>query len=181
MPRGQRDGRNLGFLDRSRYFSFQVARQMYSRGWVDPVPDPLLLRKSGRALHRTRNSGHYTTEAVRTRLENTAGSFRKHLQQAKVNMKWTEEIEESHRDRRLLRTTSWLHKPDEGMDLPCLSFLSRLDDYKLISCSVEFAHCWKVSMLLKILSCRFPHRDSGLQNSVYFVTSQRSERSRSEV
>jgi hypothetical protein len=30
-------GRILGFLNRSRYFSFQVARQLYSRGWVDPV------------------------------------------------------------------------------------------------------------------------------------------------
>jgi hypothetical protein len=34
-------GRILGFLDRSRYF-FQVAPQLYSRGLVDPVPDPLL-------------------------------------------------------------------------------------------------------------------------------------------
>jgi hypothetical protein len=40
--------RNLDFLARSRYFFFQVAPQLYSRGWVDPVPDPLL-RKSGRA------------------------------------------------------------------------------------------------------------------------------------
>jgi hypothetical protein len=55
----QRDphGRNLGSLDRSRYFSFQVAPQLYSRGWVDPVPDPLLLRKSGIAGNRTRTSG----------------------------------------------------------------------------------------------------------------------------
>jgi hypothetical protein len=28
---------------------------VYSRGWVDPVPDPLLLRKSGSAENRTRN------------------------------------------------------------------------------------------------------------------------------
>jgi hypothetical protein len=46
---------NLGFLDRSRYFSIQVVPQLYSRGWVDPVPDPLLLRKSGIAGNRTRN------------------------------------------------------------------------------------------------------------------------------
>jgi hypothetical protein len=31
-----------GFLDRSSYFSIKVAPQLYSRGWVDPVPDPLL-------------------------------------------------------------------------------------------------------------------------------------------
>jgi hypothetical protein len=38
-------GRDLGVLDRSRYSFFQVAPQLYSRGCVDPVPDPLLLRK----------------------------------------------------------------------------------------------------------------------------------------
>jgi hypothetical protein len=37
-------GRILGFLDRSRYFSFQVTPPLYSRRWIDPVPDPLLLR-----------------------------------------------------------------------------------------------------------------------------------------
>jgi hypothetical protein len=35
-------GRILEFLDRRRYFFFQVAPQLYSRGWVDPVPDPHL-------------------------------------------------------------------------------------------------------------------------------------------
>jgi hypothetical protein len=61
----------LGFLDQIRYFFFQVAPQLYSRGWVDPVPDPLLLRKCGSARNRTRtseslarNSDHLTTEAV---------------------------------------------------------------------------------------------------------------------
>jgi hypothetical protein len=64
-------GHNLGFLDRSRYFFFQVAPQLYSLGRVDPVPDPLLVRKSGSVGNRTRttesvarNSDHYTTEAV---------------------------------------------------------------------------------------------------------------------
>jgi hypothetical protein len=50
-------GRILGFLDRSRYCFFQASPQLYSRGWVDPVPDPLLLRKSGNAGNRTRTSG----------------------------------------------------------------------------------------------------------------------------
>jgi hypothetical protein len=49
-------GRILNFLDRSRYIFFQVAPQLYSRGWVHPVPDPLLLRKSGSAGNRTRTS-----------------------------------------------------------------------------------------------------------------------------
>jgi hypothetical protein len=70
-------GRILGFLDRSHYLFFQVAPQLYSRGWVDPVPDPLLLRKSGSAGNRTRtsafvarNSAHETTEAVYFLLHN---------------------------------------------------------------------------------------------------------------
>jgi hypothetical protein len=46
-------GRILDFLDRSRYYFCQVAPQLYSRGWVDPVPNPLLLRKSGSAGKRT--------------------------------------------------------------------------------------------------------------------------------
>jgi hypothetical protein len=36
---------NFGFLDRSRY-SLEIAPQLSSRGWVNPVPDPLLLRKN---------------------------------------------------------------------------------------------------------------------------------------
>jgi hypothetical protein len=46
---------NLDFLDRSRYFFFQVAPQLSSRGWVDPVPDPPLLRKSGSAGNWTQD------------------------------------------------------------------------------------------------------------------------------
>jgi hypothetical protein len=48
-------GRILGFIDRSLNFFFQVASQLYSRGWMGPVPDPLLLRKSGGAENRTRD------------------------------------------------------------------------------------------------------------------------------
>jgi hypothetical protein len=50
-------GRILSFLDRSRYFFFQVAPQLYSRGQVDPAPDPLLFWKPGYAGDRTRTSG----------------------------------------------------------------------------------------------------------------------------
>jgi hypothetical protein len=46
---------NIGFQDRCHYFSIQVAPQLSSRGWVDPVPDPLLHRKSGSAGNRTRD------------------------------------------------------------------------------------------------------------------------------
>jgi hypothetical protein len=48
--------RNLEFLGRSSYFLFRAALQLYSRGSVDPVPDPLLLRKSGSAGNRTQTS-----------------------------------------------------------------------------------------------------------------------------
>jgi hypothetical protein len=48
-------GRILGFLDRSSYLFFQVALRLYSRGWVDPVPDPLLVRKSRSVVDRTRD------------------------------------------------------------------------------------------------------------------------------
>jgi hypothetical protein len=46
---------NISFLDQSRYFFIQIAPQLSSRGWVDPVPDLLLFRKSGRAGNRTRD------------------------------------------------------------------------------------------------------------------------------
>jgi hypothetical protein len=47
-------GRIFGFLDRIHYFFFEVAPQLYSRGWVDPVPDPLLFFLVVRG-NRTRN------------------------------------------------------------------------------------------------------------------------------
>jgi hypothetical protein len=49
--------RIFGFLDRSRDFFLQTSPQLYSRDWVDPIPDPLLLRKSGSAGNRTGISG----------------------------------------------------------------------------------------------------------------------------
>ena len=36
---------NFSFLNWIRYFSYQVATQLSSRGWVDPVPDPILPEK----------------------------------------------------------------------------------------------------------------------------------------
>jgi hypothetical protein len=66
-------GRILGCLHRSRYFFFQVAPQLYSRGFVDPVSDPLLLRKSSSAGIRIRASGSVESSSagIRTR---TSGS-----------------------------------------------------------------------------------------------------------
>jgi hypothetical protein len=49
--------RILDFLDRSRYFSFQLTPQLYSRGWVDPFRGPLLLRICSSAGNQTRTSG----------------------------------------------------------------------------------------------------------------------------
>jgi hypothetical protein len=45
---------NFGFLDRSCYF-LEIAPQLSSQGWVIPVPDPLLLRKSGSSGNQTRD------------------------------------------------------------------------------------------------------------------------------
>jgi hypothetical protein len=61
MPRGERDGslRPYSRFSRQEPLPFyQVAPQLYSRGWMDPVPDPLLLFvvKSGKIavfLHST--------------------------------------------------------------------------------------------------------------------------------
>jgi hypothetical protein len=50
-------GRILGFLDRSHYYFFRVAPPLYSRGWVDPVPDPQLVSESDSAGNETRISG----------------------------------------------------------------------------------------------------------------------------
>jgi hypothetical protein len=44
----------LGFIDRSCYYFFQVAPQLYSQSWVDSVPDPLL-RTFDSAGNRSRN------------------------------------------------------------------------------------------------------------------------------
>jgi hypothetical protein len=55
---GHRDGSLRPYYRFSRPdFFFQVAPQLYSRGWVDPVPDQLLLRKSGSAGNWNRTSG----------------------------------------------------------------------------------------------------------------------------
>jgi hypothetical protein len=58
---GQHDGSLQPYSRLSRleplFFFFQVTPQFYSRGWVDPVPYPLLLRKYGSAGNRTRTSG----------------------------------------------------------------------------------------------------------------------------
>jgi hypothetical protein len=45
------------FLDRSCYFFFPVVPHLCLLGWVDTVPDPLLLGKSGNAWNRTWTSG----------------------------------------------------------------------------------------------------------------------------
>jgi hypothetical protein len=62
-------GRTLDFSRQEPLLFYQVAPQLYSRGWVDPVPDPLFFFCS--AGNRTRasgsvakNSDHQTTEAA---------------------------------------------------------------------------------------------------------------------
>jgi hypothetical protein len=53
VPRGQRDGslRPCSRFSRPEpLLLYQVGSQLYSRGWVDPVPDSLLLRESNPGL-----------------------------------------------------------------------------------------------------------------------------------
>jgi hypothetical protein len=70
-------GRNLAFLDRSRYFFFQVAPQLYSRGRVDPVSVPLLLRECGSAGNRTRTSGSVAGNSLQ--LDHRSGQNKKKI------------------------------------------------------------------------------------------------------
>jgi hypothetical protein len=71
VSRSQRGGSPTAvisvFLDRSRYFFSQVSPQLYSRNCVYPVPDPLLLRKSGSAGNGTRTSGSVTLISTQQR------------------------------------------------------------------------------------------------------------------
>jgi Ca2+/Na+ antiporter len=59
VSRDQRDGTptadDLAFLDRSCHFFFQLAPHLSSWGWLNPVPDPPLFRKSGSAGNLTRH------------------------------------------------------------------------------------------------------------------------------
>jgi hypothetical protein len=58
VSRGQRNGSPRPYSRFSRQeplLSIQVSPQLYSRGWVDSVPDPQLLRKSVSAWNRTRD------------------------------------------------------------------------------------------------------------------------------
>jgi hypothetical protein len=74
MPRGQRDESLRPYSQMSipePLLFFQVAPQLYTRRRVDPVPNPLLLRKSASTGYRTRifgsvarNTDHWTTEMI---------------------------------------------------------------------------------------------------------------------
>jgi hypothetical protein len=59
MSRHQRKGSSRPlisiFYTRIRYVTIHVATQLHSRGRVDPVPDPLHLRKCGSAENRSRD------------------------------------------------------------------------------------------------------------------------------
>jgi hypothetical protein len=62
---------NLGFLDRNLYLLIQVAPQLSSRGWVDPLQTPYFSEnlvgpwiEPGTSGSVTRNCDHLTTEAV---------------------------------------------------------------------------------------------------------------------
>jgi hypothetical protein len=61
-------GRILGLLDRSRYSFFQVAPQLYTRGWVDPISHPPLTKlklTKHRGLSLLANYTHRATSVCR--------------------------------------------------------------------------------------------------------------------
>jgi hypothetical protein len=67
VPYGQRDGSLRPYSRFSRQeplLFYQVAPQLYSWGWVDTVPDPLLFF-SGSAGNRTRTSGSVAKNSLR--------------------------------------------------------------------------------------------------------------------
>jgi hypothetical protein len=55
-------GRILAFLDRSRYYFFQVPPQLYSRGWVDTVSDQYFFLFPVMLGNRTRDLRIYSQE-----------------------------------------------------------------------------------------------------------------------
>jgi hypothetical protein len=76
VSRGQCGGSptvvNLSFLDRSRYFSFKYLFIYHHSGWVHPVPDPLLLRKSGTVGNRTQDLSVCSQEPLWKRVRNAS-------------------------------------------------------------------------------------------------------------
>jgi hypothetical protein len=112
-------GRNLGFWDRSRYFFFQVASQLYSRGWAGPIPDSLLLRKSGSAGNWTRTSGsvtknsdHYTTEAVYKHIH--TNYFREPVRQWTVSNDQSAVSYNYHTSGQYASSWDWILSPSSG-------------------------------------------------------------------
>jgi hypothetical protein len=78
VSRGQRNGSSRPlisiFWTWSRYFSIQVAPQLYSRGWVDPVPhlltygaEPFLRSRQLCSHSRTSQHGTWRFNAVFTK------------------------------------------------------------------------------------------------------------------
>jgi hypothetical protein len=58
------------FSRQKQLLFYQVAPLLYSRGWVESVPDPIFLRKSGSAGNWTRTSG-----SVARPLDHRGGHF----------------------------------------------------------------------------------------------------------
>jgi hypothetical protein len=86
-------GLNFGFLDWSRYFFIEIAPQLSSRGWVNSVPEPQLVRKCsaepGTSEFVASNSDHYITEAVDVFLKATISKqFQRSGNHIRVNACW---------------------------------------------------------------------------------------------
>jgi hypothetical protein len=127
--------RILGFLDRSRYFFFQAVPHLYSRGWVDLVSDPLLI-KSGGAGNWTRSSGsvaknsdHWTTEKVSGRIAIVILIYHRHKPVYIVY--------------KFLASSAWINAVIVGINVSQLHismWFKSADSYSSVLC----AECWMV-------------------------------------
>jgi hypothetical protein len=89
VPRGQRDGSLWPYSRFSRQeplLFYQVAPQLYSRGWVDPVPDPLLFLL---VVHGNRTRDPWICSQELWPLDHRGG----HFQHSKKNViSWSESM-----------------------------------------------------------------------------------------
>jgi hypothetical protein len=106
---------NVGILDGSTSFLFQLSPQLSWRCWVDAVPDPLLIRKCSIALidpeiseSVTRHCDHLITEAVKNigtkPTENKLGRDNKYLRVYSKFFNLPQILKECHQASHIIRS-----------------------------------------------------------------------------
>jgi hypothetical protein len=116
-------GRILDFLDRCSYYLFQVAHKLYTGGWVGPVPDPLLLRKSGIARIRTLDLWIYSQ--VLWPLDHRGGHS--HVLKEVIFMYWLGTTKENYEKFQSWLVSTWLRfEPSTSLIQVCSVECTRL-------------------------------------------------------